>query len=146
MLISLFSDDFNSVPKYFSLKNKGFIRNVLLLHISDCDDPIETLKGTYVRSSESSNSSFESYTFLIITKHFVVLCCVVLCCVVSYYSVVCCVVSCCVVLSCVVLCCVVLCCVVLCCVVLCCVVFCSNLICPIQYSTPSCNTMLHNYL
>ena len=48
--MSLFSDDFNSVPKYFSLKNKGFIRNVLLLHISDCENPIETLKGKYVHT------------------------------------------------------------------------------------------------
>lgn len=50
LLISLFSDDFNSVPKYFSLKNKGFIRNILLLHISDCENPIETLKGKYVHT------------------------------------------------------------------------------------------------
>jgi hypothetical protein len=44
LLLSLFSDE-AIVPKYFSVRNKGYIRNVIVLHVSDSSDPIALLTG-----------------------------------------------------------------------------------------------------
>ena len=43
--MALFSDESNMVSKYFEIKNKGFIRNIFVLHLSDCDNPSKVLKG-----------------------------------------------------------------------------------------------------
>jgi hypothetical protein len=60
LLLSLFSDE-AIMPKYFSVRNKGYVRNVIVLHISDASDPIALLTGLNLKRPVSVRISRQDY-------------------------------------------------------------------------------------